>query len=171
MIASASSGRDRAQALVAAYAKHAGVHDKVHQTLDKDGDRSFGDFGFHYSADRDTLEARAYIVRSHIKDRPDRAMAEWQTLAALNDPKIGGMYDRGGGYFRLDEDKQIVFLVKDYKLAGTSTPTFIKDVDNLIGLSGVWVTNWFGHAAKQSYGAEPMPTQRATRENNPYPSQ
>ena len=66
MKASTDSGRDKAQALVAAYAKHVGAHDAIHQTVDEDNDRSFGDFGFHYFSDRDALQARVYIVRSHI---------------------------------------------------------------------------------------------------------
>src|SRR5579885_1763928 len=113
VIAATSSGREKAQALVAAYAKHVGAHDAIHQTLDENNDRSFGDFGFHYFPDRDVLEARVYIVRSDIKDDPDRATYERKVDAGLNEPQFGGMYDRGGGYFKLDEDKQILFLVKD----------------------------------------------------------
>ena len=166
-----SSGRVKAQALVAAYAKHVGAHDSLHQTLDVNEDRSFGDFGFHYFPQRNVLQARVYIVRSNEKDRPDRAKYEKQVDAALNDPKIGGMYDRGGGYFFLDEDKQVTFLAKDYKVATTLPGEFIRDVDNLNDLAGIWITNWFGHVADQTFGHEPMPTQRATRENNPYPRQ
>jgi len=168
VIAATSSGREKAQALVAAYAKHVGAHDAVHQTLDENNDRSFGDFGFHYFPDRDVLEARVYIVRSDIKDDPDRATYERKVDAGLNDPKYGGMYDRGGGYFKLDEDKQILFLVKDYQVSETSAAEFIKDVDNLNALGGIWVMSWFAHAADQSLGAEPPPTQRITRENNLY---
>jgi hypothetical protein len=169
--AATTSGRDRAQALVAAYAKHVGAHDAVHQTLDENNDRSFGDFGFHYFPDKDVLQARVYIVRSHLKDWPDRAVYERRVDAGLNEAKFGGMYDRGGGYFYDDEDKQILFLMKDYKLSETSGSEFIKDVDNLIGLSGLWVTSWMHHAANQILGHEPPPTQRITRENDPYKRQ
>ena len=96
MKASTSSGRSKAVALVAAYAKHVGVHDAIHQTLDENNDRSFGDFEFHYFPDKDVIECRVYIVRSHIREWPDRAHFERQVIAGLNNPKIGGMYDRGG---------------------------------------------------------------------------
>jgi len=168
VIAATSSGREKAQALVAAYAKHVGAHDAIHQTLDENNDRSFGDFGFHYFPDRDVLEARVYIVRSDIKDDPDRATYERKVDAGLNDPKYGGMYDRGGGYFKLDEDKQILFLVKDYKVSETSAAEFIKDVDNLNALGGIWVMSWFAHAANQILGHEPLPTHFVDREHNPY---
>ena len=36
--ASTSSGRDKAEAFVAAYAKHVGAHDAIHQTLDESND-------------------------------------------------------------------------------------------------------------------------------------
>lgn len=170
-MAADSTGRAKAEALVAAYAKHVGVHDALHQTLDADNDRSFGDFGFHYFPERDVLQARVYIVRSHGKDHPDVVANEGKVDIALNDPKIGGMYDRGGGYFFLDEAKQITFLAKDYKASTTSAGDFIRDADNLNGLAGIWVTNWFGHLCGQTFGWEPMPAQFATREHNPYPRQ
>lgn len=168
VIAATTSGREKAQALVAAYAKHLGAHDAVHQTLDENNDRSFGDFGFHYFPDRDVLEARVYIVKSDIKDWPDRAPYQRRVYAGLNEPQFGGMYDRGGGHFQLDEDKQILFLVKDYKVSNTSPSDFIKDVDNLNALSGIWVTSWLGHAANQILGHEPPPTHFVDREHNPY---
>ena len=163
-----SSESAKAQELVAAYAKHVGAHDTVHQTLDASGDRSFGDFGFKYFPQRDVLQARVYIVLSHEKDWPDRAKYSKQVDIALNDPKIGGMYDRGGGHFFLDEDKQITFLVKDYKVANTTPVEFVRDVDNLNAVGGMWVTSWLGHLARQTFGAEPLPIQRVTRENDPY---
>jgi len=166
--ASTTSGPDKAQALVAAYAKHVGVHDAIHQTLDKDHDRSFGDFGFHYFPEKDVLQGRVFNGNSHIKEWPDRAHFERQVIAGLNDPAIGGMYDRGGGYFVLDEDKQMYFLVKDYPVSTISVEKFIKDFDYLNGLSGIWLMSWGPHAARQSYGAEPLPTQRIDREHNPY---
>ena len=166
--ASDSSGRAKAQALVAAYAKHVGAHDALHQTLDSDNDRSFGDFGFHYFPQRDVLQARVYIVHSDEKDWPDRAKYEKQVDVALNDPKIGGMYDRGGGYFFLDEGKQVSFLAKDYEVTNTTPALFIRDVDNLNSLGGIWVMSWMGHVADQTFGAEPLPTHPVTRENDPY---
>ena len=62
--ASLLSGRQKAEALVAAYAKHVGAHDSIHQTLDEADDRSFGDFGFHYFAQTDLIQARVFFVRS-----------------------------------------------------------------------------------------------------------
>ena len=169
--ASTSSGRNKAQALVAAYAKHVGVHDAIHQTLDENNDRSFGDFGFHYFPEKDVLQGRVYIARSHIKDKPQLAAGQRRFAANLNNPKIGGMYDRGGGYFVLDEDKEKYFLVKDYVVSTTTPSEFIKDFDNLNDLGAIWLMSWGPHAADQSYGAEPLPTQRIDREHDPYKRQ
>lgn len=168
VIAANSQGKAKAEALVAAYAKHVGAHDRLHQTLDENNDRSFGDFGFHYFPEQDVLQARMYIVKSDVRDRPDTAIYAAKVDAGLNDPKIGGMYDRGGGYFHEDEKQQILFLVKDYKVSAISPSEFIRDVDNLSAISGIWVTSWFKHAARQSYGKEPPPSHFVDREHNPY---
>lgn len=166
--ASSASGQEKATAFVAAYAKHVGAHDTAHQTLDANHDRSFGDFGFHYFAATDVLQGRVLIVRSHIKDWPEGAVSERQTIAGLNNPAIGGMYDRGGGYFVLDEEKQMYFLVKDYSLSTVDTASFIKDFDNLNSLAGLWLTVWMPHVSDQSHGKEPPPAQRIDRAHNPY---
>lgn len=169
VMAADSSGRAKAQALVAAYAKHMGVHDAVHQTLDADNDRSFGDFGFHYFPEQDKLQARVYIVYADDSSvtPQERAISE-KVDKALNDPAIGGMYDRGGGYFFTDKQKHIKFLAKDYSLQTITPDNFVKDVDNLSSLGGIWVMSWFGHAALQSYGAEPLPLKQITRQDDPY---
>lgn len=99
---------------------------------------------------------------------PKTADKERQVDAALNDPKIGGMYDRGGGYLFTDLSKEAVFLVKDYSMLTVVPVDFINDVDNLNGLSGIWLMSWMGHVADQTFGAEPLPTQHITRENDPY---
>lgn len=166
--ASLLSGRQKAEALVAAYARHVGAHDAVHQTLDAADDRSFGDFGFHYFAQTDLIQARVFFTRSHLKDWPQTIERQKMVHAGLNDPKIGGMYDRGGGHFVVDDEKQMIFLVKEYPVSSTNTAEFIKDVDNLNQLGAIWLTSWGGHVALQSYGAEPLPTQHITRENDPY---
>ncbi len=134
----------KAEALVAAYAKHVGARDAVHQTLYKDNDRSFGDCGFHYFPEKSVLQGRVFNGNSHIKEWPESAHVERQVIAGLNDPKIGGMYDRGGGYFILDEEKQMYFLVKDYPFATTTAAEFIKDFDNLNDLNALWLMSW-GH--------------------------
>jgi hypothetical protein len=154
--------------LVATYAKHAGAHDSLHQTLDANNNRSFGDFGFHYYPEKDMLRVRVYMFKSHIKDRPDRAAYERKSNEALNDPKIGGVYDRGGGYFWLDTEQQIMFLAKDYPLQSINTEQFVKDVDNLRGLAGPWLMWWGPHVADQAFGREPPPTHFADRKHNPY---
>ena len=168
VMAADSTGRTKAVALVAAYAKHVGVHDALHQTLDADDDRAFGDLGFHYFPQQDVLQAKVFILNPHPPEGPKEAESRAKVDAGLNDPKIGGMYDRRGGYFFVDKKTGIIFLAKDYKLSTTEPDKFIVDVDNLNSLGAIWVTSWFGHAAVQSYGAEPLPTRRITRENDPY---
>ena len=70
--------------------------------------------------------------------------------AGLNDPKIGGMYDRGGGHFVVDHEKQMIFLVKEYPVSSTNAAEFIKDVDTQSTGSGM-DHELGGHVALQSY--------------------
>ncbi|MGI4853890.1 MAG: hypothetical protein ACRYF4_07595 [Janthinobacterium lividum] len=87
----------------------------------------------------------------------------------MNDPTIGGMYDRAGGHFLLDEQKQMFFLVRDFTLSQTDEASFVKQVDALSDIAGIWVMKWLGIVADQSHGAKPKPTQRIDREHDPYP--
>ncbi len=169
VVAANSSGRDKAEALVAAYAKHVGAHDAVHQTLDADNDRSFGDFGFHYFPEKDVLQARVFIAAARLKDSNSQEIAALRRcIAGYNDPKIGGMYDKGGGFFFIDEKKDAEFLAKDYPLQMVNVTAFTQDVDNLRSLAGIWLMSWGPHAADQVFGQEPLPTHFVSRNNDPY---
>ena len=65
--------RDKAQALMVDYGKHAGKMDAAHQTFDQNNDRSFGDFGFHYFPEKGILQARVYVAKVNTKDLPGDA--------------------------------------------------------------------------------------------------
>jgi len=102
-------GREKADYLVRNYAKHAHVPVRG---LDENNDVSFGEFGFHYSPEKEILVGRVYNGRARIKAHPELRSKIRRSLQALNDPKIGGMYDRGGGYFVLDEEKEMFFWLR-----------------------------------------------------------
>ncbi len=71
------------------------------------------------------------MAKVNTKDYPETLTAVRQSAAGLNDPTIGGMYDRAGGQFMLDEQKQMFFLVRDFTLSQIDEATFTKQVDAL----------------------------------------
>jgi hypothetical protein len=162
-------GRDKAQALMVDYGKHSGKMDDAHRTFDENNDRSFGDFGFRYFPETNILQARVYIVKTMDKEYPETAAAGHQTDLALNDPSIGGMYDRAGGYFLNDPQKGILFLVRDFNVSQTDQKTFIAGVDALNDIAPMWLIKWGGLVAAQGEGLLPRPTQHIDRDHDPYP--
>lgn len=169
VMAANGSGREKAQELVAAYAHHAGVRDAVHQALDASGDRSFGEFGFHYFSSPDRIETRVYIIGLRLKEATPEMKANLEkTIAAYNDPKIGGMFDKGGGHFVVDESKDAEYLVKSYPLAGLDDGAFAKDVDHLRALGAMWLMSWGPHVADEVFEGAAAPKQLVISENNSY---
>ena len=59
-------------------------------------------------------------------------------------------------------------MAKNYSVSITDPDKFVKDVDNLSGLAGIWLMSWGPHVFNQVSGVEPPPTRFVTRENDPY---
>src|SRR4051812_42173171 len=112
------SGREKASYLVASFGKWLGVYDAE---LGRDDDRTFGEVGFHYDKKKDVLVGRVYIEEAYLPADPEPVKENFRKVAAaLNDPAIGGMFERGGGRFYLDETKRKLFLMKDFPVAETT---------------------------------------------------
>jgi hypothetical protein len=155
-------GRDKANALVASYGSHLGATDAM---LDKDNDRSFGECGFHYDAKKDILEGRVFVAKAYLTDNKPEKVANFHKVArALNDPKIGGMFEQGGGHFILDEQKEIYFLIKEFSVETTSRE-LRQQMDDLLNLAATWRMRWFVRVARITQGRELAPTEPVTRKN------
>ena len=162
------SGQSKAQSLVAGYARHVDVEDAVHQTLDSQGDRSFGDFGFRYEPEKNSLQMRVFIVRTFDKDYPERLPQIFTVRNALNDPKIGGRYETDEAVFFHDEDQERMYLIKAFPLSTTTQDSFNQGADRFRAVGARWFYSWFGHVAVQAFGKEPIPTGQVTLANDPY---
>jgi hypothetical protein len=88
-----------------------------------------------------------------------------KVMEALKNPKIGGMYEKGDGYFHLEKNtkKSILFLKKKYNFANIYYNDFESDVNNLLTLGAVWSMRWFSKVAGVAHGWEKAPTQKITR--------
>lgn len=156
------TGRARADALVAAYAAERGAGGR---TLDDKGDVTFGSTGLFHAPAEDALYGRVYVNNALIEDAPPAELANYRRMvAALNDPKVGGMYPRGGGYFVLDEQRQAYFLVRRFPLALTDPGSLSEDMALLERVAARWTAEWLFQVAMVMHGRRPAPTRPVTLE-------
>jgi len=155
------NGRDKANALVVNFGKYVGIDDA---TLDENNDRSFGEFGFHYHLEKEVLVGRVFIAKMYLSTlTPKETKNVYLVMKTLNDPKQGGMFENGGGYFVLE--KEMIFLVKEFPLTTITHQELRKDMDNLINLGATWSMRWFSRVAGIAHGWESPPTEPVTRES------
>jgi hypothetical protein len=156
----AQSGPERAAQLAHSWASHVGAPER---TLDAAGDMPLGDSGIAYDARSDTLYGRVWINMALIKNTPaDQVEPQRRLVAALNDPKIGGMFDHAGGHFVLDENREGYFLVRAFPVARTTPEKLIDDMERMQTVAARWTTKWFFRVAMIMHGKEKAPTSPVT---------
>jgi hypothetical protein len=156
-------GRDQAERLVQSYARRQNIYDAA---LDANGDAAFGAFGFRHDPDKDALVGRAFVAKAWLpEDPPEDQDAYRKVLRALNDPYVGGMFEQGGGYFHLDEDKRMYFLQKDFPLARTTPEELGEGMDLLQDLAATWTMRWFLRVANVAHGRAAPPARPVTRDD------
>jgi hypothetical protein len=159
----APPGRDRAQALMASYARKQGIYGAE---FDPSGDVAFGSYGFRHDADKDALVGRVLVAKAWLKGDPPNYQDAYRTVArALNDPAIGGLFDQGGGYFRLDEDKRLYFLEKDFPLAKATPADVEEGMERLRSLGATWTMRWFARVADVAHGRAFPPAKPVKQED------
>ncbi len=160
-----NSPRERADALVAGFGRFLGVDDAQ---LDANGDRSFGEVGFRYDPASHSLIGRAYVAKLRLDTGgAQRRESVEKNLRALNDPAIGGMFERGGGHFIIDEQadrgRGMLFLAKAFPVATTRPRELRRDMEELMNLAATWTMHWVVRVARIAHGMEQPPTRPVTR--------
>lgn len=155
--------RIKAESLMKSYARKQGLYDAE---LDGSGDVTFGEFGFRHDTDKDALVGRVFIAKAWMRGDPPEYQDAYRTVArALNDPAIGGLFDQGGGYFRLDEDKRIYFLEKDFPLSKATPADVEEGMERLRSLGATWTMRWFGRVADVAHGRAFPPAKPVKQED------
>lgn len=153
-----AQGRARAEALVAAYANRVGSPERM---LFPDNKASFGAVSFRYVAENDALSIRVYVNAALLEDAPPQEMENYRKIVTfLNDPEVGGMYERGGGHFVLDEDMQAYLLVKEIPVSQLNPSVLYSETENLEEVAAHWTTGWLGEVAMIMHEQRPKPTAR-----------
>lgn len=158
-----SPERDQAQSLIRSYARKQGIYDAE---LDDTGNAAFGSYGFRHDEEKNALVGRVFVAKAWMTGDPPEYKDAYRTVArALNDPAIGGLFDQGGGYFRLDEDKRMYFLEKDFSL-GKTTPADVEEgMERLRSLGATWTMRWFGRVADVAHGRAFPPAKPVKQED------
>ena len=154
---------EKANALVQAFGKRVG---RSEAKLDHNNDCSFGGFGLSYNSEEGLLVGRVLIVGEYPSDVPPEIIENFNKVArALNNPEIGGMFESAGGYFVLDNQKRMFFLMKDYELTTVDADKLYTDMQDLIDLGAVWTIRWFSRVARITHGREAAPVKKVTRQD------
>lgn len=150
----------QANALVKMIGRDFGIRDA---RLDATNDCSFGECGFHFDDTSATLTIRVFIRDAFLQDAPPEERENTKKCyAALDDPKIGGMFEQGGGRFVVDEAKNALFLTKSHALDTISADEFKTDVEYLLELGAKWSLDWLMRVASVVHGWEPAPLEPVT---------
>lgn len=160
------SGLDQANALVNAFGKHLGVPDA---RLDADGDRAFGEAGFHYDPSCRELIGRVFVAKTRL-DLGAQQREQWENgLRLLNDPSVGGMFERNGGHFIINEEadrgRGMLFLVKAFPVATTTPRQLLQEMETLMNLGATWTMHWLPRVGRIAQGLEAAPTRPVTRDD------
>lgn len=154
----------RANELVASYGRHLGASG---EQLDNN-DRAFGSCGFHYDTTRNVLVGRAFVARAMTKTADEKGRENYRRVEkALNDPKVGGMFERAGALFVLEEEKEAYFLMKEFPVATTTEAALSADMDEMQNVAAMWTMRWFFRVSMIAHGHELPPTAPVTRANDP----
>lgn len=157
------SGAERVATLAQAWADHVGAPDRK---LDASGDMALGDSGMAYDASRGLLYGRVWVTMALTKNAPASELLILRRMeAALNDPRMGGLYERAGSYFVLDEKREGYFLVRAFPVSETTPKELIRSMERMQTVAARWTTKWFLDVAMIMHGKEKAPTHPVTMDD------
>ncbi len=124
---------------------------------------------FRFDTQTGVLTVKMFTGDGHaITEKKDTVDKFMKFYNALSDPKIGGMFDKAGGYFTHSDDWKEIYLTKDYKINDFKLDEFLKQVDYQERVNNQWFSHWGVAVANIVHQGKPIPTQPVTLENNPY---
>ncbi len=89
------------------------------------------------------------------------------TLAALDDPAIGGLFDTAGGAWNFDRKTGKLRLQNTHEVSASSSE-LLASTEALQSVYPEWSLSWLGEIGKIVHNGAPLPRQKVTVANNPY---
>lgn len=157
--------RERAEELIGAIARREG---RKFSSLPQSDMIAYGPVTFVYEPRTQSVVAAILLIEiglwtTYPEDRP----AIEKTLAGLADPKIGGMFDTGGGEWIFDRATGQLFL-GIRRPVDTPPAEMIRAFERVQHVYPDWRLEWFSRVADMVHEGEPLPLERVTVERNPY---
>lgn len=129
---------------------------------------TLGSIGFEYVPKEQKIAVRAlvmyYSLWVNVPTMQDRIR---KTLAALDDPEIGGLFETGGAKWRFDEADAYLFLVHEHPF-DASPDDLTGSVLALERVFPEWSASWLAVVGEIAHGGRAKPERAVTLELNPY---
>ena len=130
---------------------------------------SYGTLQFQYIADSQEVEVAILAAEDELWNKLGSEFEHnyLKSKTALNDPKIGGMFDSAEGLWRFEPQTGRTYLYRSYSLQ-TPPQEIVRDIEAMSEVVPAWETRWGGVVAEISQGITPPPTEKVTLEHDPY---
>lgn len=137
--------------------------------LGADNQIAFGTLLFRYAPDTNTLTTAILVSQDSLWNQisPEFTANYRRTMAAYSDPKIGGLFDDGGGQWLFDDTTGSLYLYRSYPPA-TDPAAINADLDRMARVVPAWETRWGYALAQIVHGKERAPTRPVTLADDPY---
>jgi len=150
-------GRERAEKLVRTY-----VSDHWHNTAPGLNDQGvwIGLYGIHihYDSQRDMLVS---FMDLHTDVQPENFDV---TARGINDPDIGGMYDRRNAVVEINEGERTIVMKRELPVVGTSAEEYSRIMDDLWQAAQFWRNGYLQRIPAIEGGKMPPPEKFLTIE-------
>jgi hypothetical protein len=162
-------GRERADAVVRAYARHRLIRGAK---LDREDRRDFGDFFFRYDEATQTLSAAVFVATTKdLHTLAQQGVPEARLRSALEDAAIGGRFDRPvGGRFEWEggAEERMLYLAQSWPVAELTPRTLHAAMETLLDFGVVWRHSRIFRVAAIAAGKEPPPASVVRRSPDEY---
>ncbi len=157
---------DQANATVEAVQKLRGLPPTP---LGSENQIAFGTLMFKFIPETGALICAILVSQDGLWEQisPEFSANYLKTMTAYSDPKIGGMFDSGGGQWMFDRETGSLYLYRSYQPATPAT-AINADLDRMARLVPAWETRWGYAVAQIVHGKEAPPPRPVTLENDPY---
>ena len=157
--------RDRVEAVIGEVLNARGA---LFEELPANNVAAVGPLAFKYRPQKSQIVVSALIAEFTAWTLfPDRRPKLEQTVSALQDPAIGGLFQTDEAQWMFDRETGKLSL--GYELPVTATATDLANsATSLERLSPEWSLSWMGAVADIVHEGAPLPSANVTLENNPY---
>ncbi len=119
-----------------------------------------------FNPETNRLEASHYIAAAGLSDDPPELKRRFRMVdTALQDPRIGGMYEMGGGKVHLIEEQREFVYTKEFDPLALSKVAFRKQFVYYLEVAQAWSESWYLQVARITHGKREAPTSPVTLKN------